>query len=134
MPAVAYRVAAGALVAAISFSSAGGVGLGPLTINGITNSERKGFYLTLMNPYPVQERFHLYAVEMDSELPDARVRIPINRPLLGPKTQRRILVISTGLAPGETYSFRVCAHRVEAPGKELIHARVCSKLTARRTS
>jgi len=132
MPTVARRFATAALVAVVSFSSAGAVGLGPLTNVGITNSERKGFYLTLINPYPAQERFRLYSVEWDTEKPIARVRIPISKPLLGPKSQRRILVIATGLAPGEEHKFRVCAERLEAAGEELIHARVCSKLTARR--
>lgn len=132
MPAVAARLAAAALIAAVSFSSAGAVGLGPLTHSGVTDTDRKGFYLTLINPYPAQERFRLYSVELDSERPVARVRIPISKPLVGPKAQRRILVITTGLVPGEEHKFRVCAERVQPPGEELIHARVCSKLTARR--
>ena len=132
MPAIVRGVAVGAILISVCCSSAGAVGLGPLTIAGVTDSESKGFYLTLLNPYPTQERFQLYAIELDSERPVTRVRIPISRPLLGSKAQRRTLVISTGLARGETYTFRVCAERVEAPGKELIHARVCSKLTAHR--
>lgn len=132
MPAIVRGVAAAALLISLCCSSAGSVGLGPLSISGVTDSERKGFYLTLLNPYPTQERFQLYAIELDSERAVTRVLIPISRPLLGPKTQRRTLVISTGLARGETYEFRVCAVRVDAPGEELIHARVCSKLTARR--
>ncbi len=132
MSAVIFRLAAAVLIAAASFSSAGAVGLGPLTNSGVTDSDRKGFYLTLINPYPEQERFRLYGIEWDTEKPVARVRIPISKPLLGPKTQRRILVIATGLVPGEEHRFRVCAERVESPGEELIHARVCSKLTARR--
>lgn len=134
MSAIISRFTAAALIAAASFSSAGAVGLGPLTNAGITQSDRKGFYLTLINPYPAQERFRLYSVEWDSEEPVARVRIPISKPLLGPKAQRRILVIDTGLVPGEKHRFRVCAERMEPLGKELVHARVCSKLTARRVA
>ena len=134
MSAVNSRLAAAALIAAATFSSAGAVGLGPLTNVGVTDSGRKGFYLTLINPYPTQERFRLYSVGWDTERPEARVRIPISEPLLGPKSQRRILVIATSLVPGEQHRFRICAERVEAPGEELIHARVCSKLTARRIS
>jgi P pilus assembly chaperone PapD len=134
MSAIISRLAAAALIAAASFSSAGAVGLGPLTNEGTTNSERKGFYLTLINPYPVQERFRLYSIEWESEKPAARVRIPISKTLLGPKAQRRILVIATGLVAGEEHRFRVCAERVEPPGEELVHARVCSKLIARRVA
>lgn len=120
------------LVAAVTTTSAGAVGLGPLTNVGVTGSERKGFYLTLINPYPAQERFRLYSVGWDNEKPEARVRIPISKPLLGPKAQRRILVITTGLAPGEEHKFRVCAERIEPSGEKFVHARVCSKLIARR--
>ena len=113
-------------------SSAGSVGLGPLTHEGITASDRKGFYLTLINPYPTQERFRLYSVGLNDEQPVGRVRIPLAVAALGPKSQRRVLVIDTALAPGEIHQFRVCAERVEPEGKALIHARVCSKLSARR--
>jgi len=125
---------AAAIIAAVSFSAASAVGLGPLTNSGVTATSRKGFYLTLINPYPAQERFRLYGIEWDSEKPVARVRIPISRPLLGPKSQRRILVMTTGLVPGEEHRFRVCAERIEPPGEELVHARVCSKVTARRVA
>lgn len=126
--------AAAGLIIGISFSSAGAVGLGPLTHSGITDTERKGFYLTLMNPYATQERFRIYSVEWDNERPVFRVRIPISSPLVGPKAQRRILIIDTGLVPGEEHRFRVCAERAIPPGKELVHARVCSKLIARRVA
>ncbi|HVM37705.1 MAG TPA: hypothetical protein VM265_04890 [Sphingomicrobium sp.] len=121
-----------ALVLALVAAPAAAVGLGPLKNEGVTASERKGFYLTLINPYPTQERFRLYSVEWDSEAPVPRVRIPVASPVLGPKSQRRMLVIDTGLAPGETHRFRVCAERVDPAGEAMIHARVCSKLTARR--
>ncbi len=134
MSAVILRLVAAAVIAAVAFSAAGAVGLGPLANSGVTASSRKGFYLTLINPYPAQERFRLYSVEWDNENPVARVRIPINRPLLGPKSKRRILVMTTGLVLGEEHRFRVCAERVEPLGEELVHARVCSKLTARRVA
>jgi hypothetical protein len=128
------RALSAALIATAGFSPALAVGLGPLTISGVTDTERKGFYLTLINPYPAQERFRIYGVEWDSERPVSTILIPINKPLLGPKTQRRLLVIATGLALGEERRFRICAERIEPAGKELIHARVCSKLTARRVA
>jgi len=132
MSAVNLRLVAAALIAATAFSSAGAVGLGPLSLDGVTRTDRKGFYLTLINPYPAQERFRVYSVGWDNEDPVARVRIPISTPLLGPKAQRRILVVDTGLTRGEEHKFRVCAERVAPAGQELIHARVCSKVTARR--
>jgi hypothetical protein len=122
------------LIAAGSFSSAEAVGLGPLTGDGLTNSERKGFYLTLINPYPSAARFRLYSVAWDSEDAVARVQIQTATPLLAPKSQRQVLVIATGLAKGEQHRFRVCAERMVNSGEELINARVCSKLTARRVA
>jgi hypothetical protein len=119
-------------LATLGSSAAGAVGLGPLAHDGVTMSDRKGFYLTLINPYPTQERFRLYSVGLDNEAAEARVRIPLSVAALGPKSQRRVLVIDTALAPGETHQFRVCAERIEPQGKALIHARVCSKLSARR--
>lgn len=134
MFAIASRTAAALLVAVAAGSAAGAVGLGPLSNSGLTNSDRKGFYLTLINPYPTQARFRLYGVEWDSETPVARVRIPIDRPVLGPKSQRRLLVIDTGLVPGEEHRFRICAERAQPAGEGIIHARVCSKLIARRVA
>ena len=123
---------AAALLAFLATAPAAAVGLGPLAKDGATAGDRKGFYLTLINPYPTQERFRLYSVGWDDERPLPRVRIPLSTIVLGPKAQRRILVIDTALVPGETHQFRVCAERVEPAGKALIHARVCSKLSARR--
>ena len=120
------------MLGALAAAPAAAVGLGPLAIDGATLSDRKGFYLTLINPYASQERYRLYSVEAGSEAPVSRVLIPISRPVLGPHSQRKILIVDTGLEPGEIHRFRVCAERVEPPGKALIHARVCSKLTARR--
>lgn len=121
-----------ALLAGAAASVASAVGLGPLVNSGVTNSERKGFYLTLINPYPTPEKFRLYGIEWDSERPVARVRIPVSEPLLGAKSKRRILVVDTGLQPGEEHRFRVCAERAKAAEEGVIHARVCSKLVARR--
>ena len=132
---LAVRLGAALAAAALVASGAGAVGLGPLTNSGLTKSERKGFYLTLINPYPTREEFRIYAVAADSEAPAARVKLPIDRPALGPKAQRRLLVIATGLKPGEEYRFRVCAEKVLLSAEEgIINARVCSKLAARRVA
>lgn len=128
----AIRIAAVALGLAATASPALSVGLGPLTQSGATRSDRKGFYLTLVNPYPAQTRFRLYSVEWDNDRPVPRVRIPLAQPILGANARRRILAIDTGLVPGEHHQFRVCAERADLNGEGLIHARVCSKLIARR--
>ena len=135
MSAVTSRKAALAiLMGALACSPAIAVGLGPLTHSGVTNSERKGFYLTLINPYPTQHRFRLYSIGWDDEARVDRVVIPIRNPVLGPNSRRRILVIDTGLAPGAEHKFRVCAEKIESGGEAIVHARVCSKLTARRVA
>lgn len=126
------RLAGAALLAAIGLAPAGAVGLGPLTHDGATASDRKGFYLTLINPYATQEKFRLYTVGWEDEAPVGRVKIPMSSVVLGPKSQRRLLVIDTGLVPGEVHRFRVCAERAQPNEKAMIHARVCSKLVARR--
>ena len=132
MPAVTRRVASVLAAAMLAASPAQSVGLGPLTASGLTDSDRKGFYLTLINPYPAQVRFRLYGIEWDSDAPVARVRIPLDRPVLGPNSRRRVLVIDTELARGEEHRFRVCAERTDTAEEGLVHARVCSKLIARR--
>ena len=111
---------------------AAAVGLGPLSNRGVTASERKGFYLTLINPYKDSQQFRLLAIGRDDEVAQPRVKLPIDRPRLGGGTQRRLLVVASGLKPGETYSFRVCAERGDPQAKDLIHARVCAKLVAHR--
>lgn len=126
------RLSRALILAAVGAAPAGAVGLGPLVADGATLSDRKGFYLTLINPYSSATRFRLYSVGIDNEAPVARVMIPAKSAVLGPKSQGRVLVIDTGLMPGEIHHFRVCAERVEPVGKALIHARVCAKLTARR--
>lgn len=108
------------------------VGLGPLKNQGITGSDRKGFYLTLMNPYRKVESFHLYPIALADDTPEPRVKILPAETRLAPEGRRRILVVAKDLAPGETRSFRVCAERTAQPGEVIVHARVCSKLTARR--
>lgn len=119
-----------ALVASVV--PAGAVGLGPLMNSGLTLSDRKGFYLTLINPYATRETFRLYGIAWSDETPDARVVIPVNEVALGAGAQRRILVVYTGLEPGEEHRFRVCAQRAGPRQEALIDARVCSKLVARR--
>lgn len=116
-----------ALVAA----PAAAVGLGPLVAEGQTLSDRKGFYLTLINPYPSRAQFRLYGVGYDDEQPQARVVILGDKAALPAASQRRVLIIAEDLQPGETYRFRVCAERADA-SEGTLHARVCSKLTARR--
>jgi hypothetical protein len=121
----------GALVVLAS-GAAPAVGLGPLWHKGVTASDRKGFYLTLINPYPTSERFRLRAIGWDDDLPQTRARLPQQVAVLPGGAQRRVLVIAGGLAPGETLNFRVCAERAQPDQKDLIHARVCAKLTAHR--
>ena len=45
-----------ALALASVVAPAGAVGLGPLSLSGTTRTERKGFYLTLINPFARAER------------------------------------------------------------------------------
>lgn len=122
------------LALAAMVAPAAAVGLGPLAASGTTRSERKGFYLTLINPFPRAERFRLYSAEWDNERPVPRVLIPVATALLAANSQRRMLVIATGLKPGEEHSFRVCAERADRSQEGMIHARVCSKLIARRVA
>ncbi|GAA4002173.1 hypothetical protein [Sphingomonas humi] len=121
-----------ALASTLAAAPALAVGLGPLRNEGTTLSERKGFYLTLINPYPGAHRFRMTAIGMEDETVQPRVVIPAGNPVLGAQSQRRLLVFATGLKPGETMSFRVCAERDAPLEKELIHARVCAKLVAHR--
>ncbi|HTU09686.1 MAG TPA: hypothetical protein VMG08_02210 [Allosphingosinicella sp.] len=127
------RVALAALtLAALPLASASAVGLGPLTKAGLTDGPRKAFYLTLTNPYASATAFRAYAIGMADETPQPRVRIlPGDEVRLGGNSNRQLLVVAGGMAPGETYAFRVCAERAQ-PVEGMIRARVCSKLTARR--
>ena len=130
MPAVRYLGAA-ALALALAAAPAAGVGLGPLAKSGVTDGPRKAFYLTLINPYPTATAFRAYAVGEGDEAAQLRVTIFPDAATLGGNANRRLLVIADDLAAGETYAFRVCAERAET-SEGLIHARVCSHLTARR--
>lgn len=130
MPAIA-RLLLPAIALALAAAPAFGVGLGPLAKAGVTDGPQKGFYLTLINPYPVATGFRAYAVGAEDERAQARVVVLPAEVTLGGNTNRRLLVIANDLAPGETYAFRVCAERA-APQQGNVHARVCSHLTARR--
>jgi hypothetical protein len=107
------------------------VGLGPLTKTGITDGPDKGFYLTLYNPYKQRVPFTVYAVGAADEIPQDRVRVPLKPIPLNAESARKFMIVAGQLAPGETYAFRVCAERFTAK-EEPIHARVCSRITARR--
>ena len=107
------------------------VGLGPLAKEGITDSDRKGFYLTVINPYPQSETFTLTPLDATAETPAPRVTAIPSRMTIGGGRNRNVLVVASGLVPQERYTFRVCAERPPLP-TETIHARVCSTLTARR--
>lgn len=107
------------------------VGLGPLSKAGLTDGPGKAFYLTLYNPYRERAAFTVYAVADGDETPASRVHVPVNALPLKPESTRKFMVAVTDLAPGETYRFRVCAER-QLIKDEPIHARVCSRLTARR--
>ena len=113
---------------------AGAVGLGPLHKEGIVDGPKKGFYLTLLNPYDQAVDYIAYAVDAEDETPNARVLILPAETRLGAHQNRRLLVIAKGLSVGETFVFRVCAQRKQPPEGIAINARVCSKLTARRVA
>ncbi|MBX7534103.1 hypothetical protein K3175_00360 [Qipengyuania sp. GH1] len=117
-----------ALVACATTAAA--VGLGPLRKSGLTASDRKGFYLTLTNPYPQSDRFRAY-VDPESEIDPKRISILPETMLVGSQKSRKILVVVNDLTPGEEVVFRVCAERLEEE-KVIVHVRVCSKLGARR--
>lgn len=108
------------------------VGLGPLRKEGVTDGPDKAFYLTLYNPYKTRENFVVHAVGAEDEIPAPRVRLPSMLPLR-PESARKIMIVVGGLIPGESYTFRLCAEKF-TPEQETIHARVCSRLTARRLS
>lgn len=125
------RAAATLAALALAATPALAVGLGPLSKSGVTDSERKGFFLTLINPYPAATPYRAYAVGADDETAQPRVRITPAEVTLGGRATRRILIVATGLRPGEAYAFRVCAERADT-AEGMIHARVCSHLSARR--
>ena len=106
------------------------VGMGPLEKEGLTDGPAKGFYLTVVNPFDDVETFRLYPAVIGGEDPVPDVRIHPEKFRLAAGRQRRGLVVAQNLEPGETRVFRVCAEKNEQEG--MIHARVCSKLTASR--
>ncbi|MBX7483553.1 hypothetical protein [Qipengyuania qiaonensis] len=108
------------------------VGMGPLEKSGITDGPAKGFYLTVLNPYGKAETFRTFPAVIGGEAEPYGVTIRPARFVLAAGRQRRVLVVVEGLDPGETRTFRVCAEKDREEG--MIHARVCSKLSARRIS
>jgi hypothetical protein len=98
---------------------------------GLTDGPAKAFYLTLINPYPKAELFRAKAVGIHDEDRVARVMVFPSDNLVAGNGRRRLLVIVRDLAPGERFTFRVCAGRDPKP-QETVYARVCSTLTARR--
>ena len=124
-------IAALAAASLLGAASAMAVGLGPLEKSGVTDGAGKAFYLTLINPSPRAEQFTLEPHALLDEQPAPRVVIFPAAAMVAPGGRRQVLVIVRRLAPGETYMFRVCAQRPPRL-EESVHARVCSKLTARR--
>jgi hypothetical protein len=107
------------------------VGMGPLRKEGVTDGPAKGFYLTLYNPYDRFETFSVSAIGADDEQPQLRVKLPAGPLGLRSQASRKFMIVAGDLQPGETYHFRICAERF-LDQKEPIHARVCSRITARR--
>lgn len=111
------------------------VGLGPLEKAGDTMGPAKAFYLTVINPYDGPRTFRAYAegpagAEAQPEAAASRVSILPATMTIKAGGQRRIVVILRDLAPGETREQRICAELAQQEG--MVHARVCSKLSARR--
>lgn len=106
------------------------VGLGPLAREGITDGPAKGFYLTVSNPYQAPETFIAYAAVLGGEEVPVSVTVRPAAFRLAGGGQRRLLVVADELRPGEERIFRVCAERQNQ--QEMIRARVCSRLAARR--
>lgn len=120
-------------IAVMAATPLGAVGLGPLEQKGVIDGPREGFTLTLFNPYQEATAFRMYAIGPDGdEAPQNRVTILPAQTILGAQQARSLLIIANDLQPGETYNFRLCAERAQPPAGALIHARVCSKLSARR--
>ncbi len=132
MPAMIARLAGVAALACAAAAPAGAVGFGPLSKEGIVDGPAKAFYLDLINPYPVPTEFVVNPVHLDDEERQEHVRVVPPRITLGANRSRRILVVVDHLTVGETARFRVCAERAVDPEGVSVHARVCSKLAARR--
>ena len=127
------RLVLSAALSATLAVPAAGVGIGPLARDGVTDGPAKGFYLTVSNPYAEPRNFRAYPVASDDDAaigPPIAIDIRPARFRLAAGGQRRILVVAQDLAPGETRRFRVCAELAQQEG--MLHARVCSKLAARR--
>lgn len=105
------------------------VGMGPLSKMGMTDGAEKAFWLSVMNPADQPRTFTLYALDEDWQ-PLEGVDVRPKSPRIAARRQTRVLAIVRGLAPGESRVVRVCAEELFQEGQ--IHARVCSKLTARR--
>lgn len=122
-----------ALAAALAVAApALAIGLGPLAKDGTVIGPRKAFYLTLINSESQSVSFTASAIGYDHEDPAGRVSVFPAQVQLGGYQHRQLLVIANDLAPGETFRFRVCAERLQPFEGTTIHARICSKLTARR--
>ncbi|URW74759.1 hypothetical protein M9980_09245 [Sphingomonas donggukensis] len=98
---------------------------------GVTDGPDKAFYLTLFNPYAERAAFTVYAIGAEDEATPARVRVPAMPLPLRAQAARKFTIVAGGLAPGESFTFRVCAEKMVMK-EQPIHARVCSRLTARR--
>lgn len=116
-----------ALLSAPAFA----VGMAPLSKAGITDGSGKAFYLTVINPYPGAERFIAHSYLANTDEPAAKAVVFPSDMVIGSGGRRQILVVIKGLEPGETYDVRVCAERPRNQ-QEIVHVRVCSKLSARR--
>lgn len=127
----ARRFATAALVA-LAAGPAAAVGFGPLTAGGLIDGPRQGFTFDLMNPYAATTDFRVYAVGWTDEIRQPRVEVFPAEATLGADRTRRVMVVADDLAVGEVYQFRVCAERKDPAEGNLIHARVCSKVTAHR--
>ncbi|MGB3723039.1 MAG: hypothetical protein WA979_09500 [Pacificimonas sp.] len=98
----------------------------------MTATEKKGFYLTVINPYDLPQRFAIRALDWQNEKEIANVQIHPNNAVVRANGKRRVLVIFTDLPRGEETRARICAQLDRNPEGVAIEARVCSKLTARR--
>lgn len=126
------RLAITAAALALVAGPAVAVGFGPLRKEGVVDGPSKAFYLTIVNPYDRATDFVAYPVAIDSEAPAANVRVFPDRLRLGAGQSRRVIAIVDQLEVGPAQWVRVCAERAEDPEGTAIHARVCSRLGARR--
>lgn len=106
------------------------VGMAPLAKQGMTVGPAKAFYLTVINPYAQAREFRAYVDGPADEATREDVSILPAVVTIKPGGQRRVVVIMRGLQPGETRDTRICAELAKMEG--MVHARVCSKLSATR--